>query len=156
MRSLFWMTQGFREAKWQSLLRPKRLYFKVKLIWVSKSKVSTICLKRSFFIFVSSNLSCSFISKYVVRNILMHADSISCVWSWKKLNYEAWLCPYWTLGSPLINGIFLVQKMCIYSCVTLSTTSLMRAVQFNERSACDASTFTSCFIMYIYFPKVGK
>ena len=22
------------------------------------------------------------------------------------------------LGSPLINGIFLVQKMCIYSCVT--------------------------------------
>ena len=49
-----------------------------------------------------------------------------------------------TLGSPLINGIFLVQKMCIYSCVTLSTTLLMRAVQFNERSACDASTFTSC------------
>ena len=68
-----------QEAKCQSLLRPKRLYFKVKLIWVSKSKVSTICLKRSFFIFVSSNLSCSFISKYVVRNILMYADSISCV-----------------------------------------------------------------------------
>ena len=27
----------------------------------------------------------------------------------------------WTLGSPLIDGIFLVQKMCIYSCVSLST-----------------------------------
>ena len=26
------------------------------------------------------------------------------------------------LGSPLIDGIFLVKKMCIYSCVTLSTT----------------------------------
>ena len=48
-----------------------------------------------------------------------------------------------TLGSPLIDGIFLVQKMCICSCVTLSTTLLMRAVQFNARSACDASTFTS-------------
>ena len=33
--------------------------------------------------------------------------------------------------------------MCICSCVTLSTTLLMRAVQFNARSACDASTFTS-------------
>ena len=44
-----------------------------------------------------------------------------------------------TLGSPLIDGIFLVQKMCICSCVTLSTTLLMRAVQFNARSACDAS-----------------
>ena len=31
------------------------------------------------------------------------------------------------LGSPLIDGIFLVQKMCICSCVTLSTTLLMRA-----------------------------
>ena len=30
-----------------------------------------------------------------------------------------------TLGSPLVDGIFLVQKMCIYSCVTLSTTSLI-------------------------------
>ena len=39
------------------------------------------------------------------------------------------------LGSPLI---FLVQKMCIYSCVTLSTTLLMLADQFNARSACDA------------------
>ena len=27
-----------------------------------------------------------------------------------------------SLGSPLIDGIFLVQKMCIYSCVTLPTT----------------------------------
>ena len=43
------------------------------------------------------------------------------------------------LGSPLIDGIFLVQKMCIYSCVTLSTTLLIHAVQFNARSACDAS-----------------
>ena len=43
------------------------------------------------------------------------------------------------LGSPLIDGIFLVQKMCICSCVTLSTTLLMRAVQFKARSACDAS-----------------
>ena len=50
---------------------------------------------------------------------------------------------YCSLGSPLIDGIFLVQKMCICSCVTLSTTLLMRAVQFNARSACDASTFTS-------------
>ena len=74
--NFFLMTQGFRDAKWQSFLRQKRLYFKVKLIWVSKSNVSTICLKRSFFIFVSSNLSCSFISKYVVR---IYADSISCV-----------------------------------------------------------------------------
>ena len=40
-----------------------------------------------------------------------------------------------TLGSPLIDGIFLVQKMCIYSCVTLSTTLLIHAVQFNARSA---------------------
>ena len=55
----------------------------------------------------------------------------------------------WTLGSSLIDGIFLVQKMCICSCVTLSTTLLMRAVQFNARSACDASTFTSCKI-YIH------
>ena len=30
-----------------------------------------------------------------------------------------------SLGSPLIDGIFLVQKMCIYSCVTLSTTLLV-------------------------------
>ena len=48
-----------------------------------------------------------------------------------------------TLGSPLIDGIFLIQKMCIYSCVALSTTLLMRAVRFNARSACDASMFTS-------------
>ena len=48
-----------------------------------------------------------------------------------------------SLGSPIIDGIFLVQKMCIYSCVTLSTTLLIRAVQFNARSACDASMFTS-------------
>ena len=40
-----------------------------------------------------------------------------------------------TLGSPLIDGTFLVQKMCIYSCVTLSTTLLIHAVQFNARSA---------------------
>ena len=66
-----------------------------------------------------------------------------------------------SLGSPLIDGIFLVQKMCICSCVTLSTTLLMRAVQFNARSACDASTFTSCIYIflgspsciYIYFPR---
>ena len=72
------MTQGFREAKWQSFLRQKRLYFKVKLIWVSKSKVSTICLKRSFFIFVSSNLSCSFISKYTGRNVRFACLQIYC------------------------------------------------------------------------------
>ena len=36
--------------------------------------------------------------------------------------------------------------MCIYSCVTLSTTLLIRAVQFNARSACDASMFTSCIL----------
>ena len=62
------------------------------------------------------------------------------------------------LGSPLIDGIFLVQKMCICSCVTLSTTLLMRAVQFNARSACDASTFTSCIyihMMYIYIHDVN-
>ena len=49
-----------------------------------------------------------------------------------------------SLGSPLIDGIFLVQKMCIYSCVTLPTT-------FDyARSACNASTFTSCiYIIYI-------
>ena len=55
-----------------------------------------------------------------------------------------------SLGSPLVDGIFLVQKMCIYSCVTLSTTLLIRAVQFNARSACDASMFTSCIYNYIY------
>ena len=54
-----------------------------------------------------------------------------------------------TLGSPLIDGIFLVQKMCICSCVTLSTTLLMRAVQFNARSACDASTFKSCIYIFL-------
>ena len=54
-----------------------------------------------------------------------------------------------TLGSPLIDGIFLVQKMCICSCVTLSTTLLMRAVQFNARSACDAPTFTSCIYIFL-------
>ena len=53
------------------------------------------------------------------------------------------------IGSPLIDGIFLVQKMCICSCVTLSTTLLMRAVQFNARSACDASTFTSCIYIFL-------
>ena len=43
--------------------------------------------------------------------------------------------------------------MCIYSCVTLSTTLLIRAVQFNARSACDASMFTSCIYNFlnIYF-----
>ena len=64
------------------------------------------------------------------------------------------------LGSPLIDGIFLVQKMCICSCVTLSTTLLMRAVQFNARSACDASMFTSCIYIflkiYIYTGKYRK
>ena len=64
------------------------------------------------------------------------------------------LLQHYVLGSPLIDGIFLVQKMCIYSCViTLSTTLLMRAVQFNARSACDASMFTSCIYIlgkYIY------
>ena len=54
------------------------------------------------------------------------------------------------LGSPLVDGIFLVQKMCIYSCVTLSTTLLIRAVQFNARSACDASMFTSFIYIYIH------
>ena len=56
-------------------------------------------------------------------------------------------CCYAILGSPLIDGIFLVQKMCICSCVTLSTTLLMRAVQFKARSACVHQRF----IMYIYF-----
>ena len=53
------------------------------------------------------------------------------------------------LGSPLIDGIFLVQKKCIYSCVTLSTTLLMRAVQFNARSTCDSSMFTSCIYIFL-------
>ena len=53
-----------------------------------------------------------------------------------------------TLGSPLVDGIFLVQKVCIYSCVTLSSTLLIRAVQFNARSACDASMFTSCIYIH--------
>ena len=53
------------------------------------------------------------------------------------------------LGSPLVDGIFLVQKMCIYSCVTLSTTLLIRAVQSNARSACDASMFTSCIYIFL-------
>ena len=54
-----------------------------------------------------------------------------------------------TLGSPLVDGIFLVQKMCVYPCVTLSTTLLIRAVQFNARSACDASMFTSCIYIFL-------
>ena len=53
------------------------------------------------------------------------------------------------LGSPLIDGTFLVQKMCICSCVTLSTTLLMRAIQFNAPSACDASMFTSLASKYL-------
>ena len=60
------------------------------------------------------------------------------------LNYQ-----FKTLGSPLIDGIFLVQKMCIYSRVTLSTTLLIRPVQFNARSACDASMFTSCIYIFL-------
>ena len=55
----------------------------------------------------------------------------------------------WSLGSPRVDGIFLVQKMCIYSCVTLSTTLLIRAVQFNVRSACDASMLTSCIYIFL-------
>ena len=58
------------------------------------------------------------------------------------------------LGSPLVDGIFLVQKMCIYSCVTLSTTLLIRAVQFNARSARDASMFTS--YIYIFLSLASK
>ena len=44
--------------------------------------------------------------------------------------------------------------MCIYSCVTLSTTLLIRAVQFNAQSACDASMFTSC--IYIFLSLASK
>ena len=57
------------------------------------------------------------------------------------------------LGSPLIDGIFLVQKMCIYSCVTLSTTLLI------TRGPVQRAVSLWCinvYIMYIYFPKVGK
>ena len=40
-----------------------------------------------------------------------------------------------SIDSPLIDGIF----------------SVMHAVQFNARSACDASMFTSCiYILYVY------
>ena len=39
--------------------------------------------------------------------------------------------------------------MCIYSCVTLSTTLLIRAVQFNARSDCDPSMFTSCIYIFL-------
>ena len=60
-----------------------------------------------------------------------------------KIDRSAHSISFISMGSPLIDGIFLVQKMCIYSCVTLSTTLLMRAVPFNARSACDASMFTS-------------
>ena len=46
-----------------------------------------------------------------------------------------------SLRIPLVDGIFLVKKFVsvIYSCVTPSTTLLIHAVQFNARSACDAS-----------------
>ena len=64
-----------------------------------------------------------------------------------QLNYQ--IKQIKSLGSPLVDGIFLVQKMCIYSCVTLSTTLLIRAVQFNARSACDASMFTSCIYIFL-------
>ena len=50
-----------------------------------------------------------------------------------------------TLGSPMINGID-------GSCVTLPATLLIRAVQFDARSACDASMFTSC--IYIFLRKI--
>ena len=61
-----------------------------------------------------------------------------------------------SLGSPLIDGIFLVQKMCIYSCVTLQLYWL-RAVQFNARSACDTSMFTSCiYKIYIFLRLASK
>ena len=47
-----------------------------------------------------------------------------------------------SLGSPLIDGIFLVQKMCIYSCVTLSTTLLIHTVQASQADC--ALNWTAC------------
>ena len=47
-----------------------------------------------------------------------------------------------SLGSPLIDGIFLVQKMCIYSCVTLSARGPVQ---------CAVSLWCiNVYIMYIY------
>ena len=44
--------------------------------------------------------------------------------------------------------------MCIYSCVSLSTTLLITRGPINARSACDASMFTSC--MYIFLRLASK
>ena len=66
--------------------------------------------------------------------------------------YET-LCHIQSLGSPLIDGIFLVQKMCIYSCVTLSTTLLI------TRGPVQRAVSLWCinvYIMYIYFPKIAN
>ena len=60
------------------------------------------------------------------------------------------------LGSPLIDGIFLVQKMCIYFCVTLSTTLLIYARSSLMRGQLVMHECHNVYIMYIYFPEVGK
>ena len=90
-----------------------------------------------------------FSSSSVIINIKLYLD-IKCtgyeiVISERSKNFKN-LVSVCTLGSPLVDGIFLVQKMCIYSCVTLSTTLLIHAVQFNARSACDASCLHLVYI----------
>ena len=86
--------------------------------------------------FVSSLLSKLVIHRLAVQIASTNLEMTSCN---KQTRFPAGLLQLdETLGSPLINDISLVQKMCIYSCVTLSTTLLMRAVQFYARSACDA------------------
>ena len=65
----------------------------------------------------------------------------------------------YSCGGPLVDGIFLVQKMCIYSCVTLSTILLIRTVQFNARSSSMRGQLVmhqmNVYIMYIYIHDVN-
>ena len=71
--------------------------------------------------------------------------------------------PYWfftalTLGSPIIDGKYIFgSKKCIFILVLLCLQLYwLRAVQFNARSPCDASMFTSCiYIFYIYVHDVN-
>ena len=56
-------------------------------------------------------------------------------------------------GSPIIDGIFLVQKMCIYSCVMIITTVL---IMHGPVQWCSQLVMHHVYIMYIYFPKVGS
>ena len=59
-----------------------------------------------------------------------------------------------SLGSPIIDGIFLVKNMCIYPCVLMIITTVLITrgpVQWRGQLV-----MRYVYIMYVYFPKVGK